>query len=160
MDKLINMTGPTRSTYYDQVDQIEHKQVKMIRKRKANRMVRVLLVDWLGSDLTCARGYAIYGICGSDPPRSVWSGQKKFPIVTLISIPIRSTGLMSKREDNYNVMICRSQVVRDLSTSSFCPKILHASIPSSLPPLWALLFTTLLLLQPHLPCINSATSQY
>ena len=33
MDRLINMTGPTRSTYYDQVDQIEHKQVKMIRKR-------------------------------------------------------------------------------------------------------------------------------
>ena len=39
MDKLINMTGPVRSTYYSQVDQIEHKQVKMIRKRRANRMV-------------------------------------------------------------------------------------------------------------------------
>ena len=30
MDRLISMTEPTRSTYYDQVDQKEHKQVKMI----------------------------------------------------------------------------------------------------------------------------------
>ena len=40
MDRLINMTGPTKSTYYNQVDQIEYKQVKMIKKRRANKIVR------------------------------------------------------------------------------------------------------------------------
>ena len=40
MDRLIRMTGPTRSTYYDQVDQIKYKEVKMIKKHGANRMVR------------------------------------------------------------------------------------------------------------------------
>ena len=40
MDRLINMTEPIRSTYYDQVDQIEHKRVKIIKKCRANRMVR------------------------------------------------------------------------------------------------------------------------
>ena len=71
MDRLISMTRPTRSTYYDQVNQIEHKQVKMIKKCRANRMVRAPQVDRPRSDLTWARGYAIYGICRSDLPRSI-----------------------------------------------------------------------------------------
>ena len=39
MDKLISMIRPTRSTYYNQVDQIKHKQVKIIKKRRANKIV-------------------------------------------------------------------------------------------------------------------------
>ena len=69
MDRLINMTGLTRSTYYDQVDQIEHKQIKMIRKRRANRMVRAPEVDRPRLDLTWAEKHVIYGISGSDLPK-------------------------------------------------------------------------------------------
>ena len=40
MDRPIKMTGPTRSIYYYQVDQIENKKMKMIRKCRANGMIR------------------------------------------------------------------------------------------------------------------------
>ena len=49
---------------------------------------------------------------------------------------------------------------RDLLTSSFHPKILHASTSSLSPPLWALLRIVLSSLQPHLSRINSAINQH
>ena len=49
-----------------------------------------------------------------------------------------------------HVSLIITQPARDLLTSSFHPKILHASTSSSLPPLWTLLRTVSILLQSHL----------
>ena len=40
MKKLIVMTKPTKSAYYVQGDQIQHKQIEMIRRRRANKLIR------------------------------------------------------------------------------------------------------------------------
>ena len=103
-------------------------------------------------------------------------GWEVFHQDTLILTPIRSTELTSKREGNCNVMIIGSadygstwsshisliitQPARDLPTSSFHSKILHASTTSSLPPLWALLCIASSLLQPHLPRTDSAINEH
>ena len=59
-----------------------------------------------------------------------------------------------------HVGLIMTQPAYDLLTSSFYPKILHASTLSSLPPLWALLCIVSSLLQSHLLCTNSATKQH
>ena len=40
MNRLIKMTRPTESIYYDQVDQIQLKQVEMIKKHRAAGIIR------------------------------------------------------------------------------------------------------------------------